>query len=114
MRVQKYYKNWILTSNPLLSEHDIYKFYQFVKVVLKSSGSRFWNGPRLRYFLERDLNEKYQDKDYMQIQIRNAISIFDHLKDYEKVSRRNRDIEQELIEPMLQRRRERILHQSNI
>lgn len=82
--IEKYYKAWI--DGPTLFNHpnDEERFYRFVKACVRY-GRKRRNGQWLRHFLEEDLRDKY-DAEYTEQQIQNAVSLFDHLVDYENVS----------------------------
>ena len=99
-KIGLYYKKWIDSSHPLFSPNDIPKFYRFTKTCVRYGGKRYWSGQRLRRLLEKDLPNKYQDEEYIEQIIREAVSIFDHLLDYERTKLYDYD-----IEPRLQRER---------
>jgi len=96
VRVKRYYRKWIDSSHPLFCSNDVAKFYRFAKACARHGGVRHWNGHRLRYFLERDLPQKYSDPEYVEQQIRQAVSIFDHLMGYERTGWYDHDIEDPL------------------
>ena len=82
--IKKYYESWL--NGPALFDHpnDEERFYRFTKACLRY-GRKHLNGQWLRYFLRKDLLEKYDD-EYAEYQIQNAISLFDHLMDFSRVS----------------------------
>ena len=96
-----YYRNWIETSHPLFSPNDRPKFYRFTKACVRYGGQRYWNGQRLRQLLEYDLPNKYKDEEYIEQNIRQAVSIFDHLIEYVHTSWYDHDIEQILLKKRL-------------
>ncbi len=83
--IRKYYDKWVY-SETLLDLPNIGKFYNFIKVCVKHQGKKYWNGHRLRYFLEQDIPQRYDNEDYAEQMIRQAVSIFDHILSYERAS----------------------------
>ncbi|NOZ74438.1 MAG: hypothetical protein GXO90_03545 [FCB group bacterium] len=81
--IAKYYNNWL--SGPTLLGHpnDEKRFYKFIKACVRYS-RKSKNGVWLKYFIERDLKEKYTE-DYFNSVCLEAISIFDHIIDYLQV-----------------------------
>ena len=89
--IEKYYRAWINSSTLFSHPNDEQKFYQFVKACLRY-GRKRRNGQWLKYFLEKDLKEKYVD-DYYEEQLQNAILLFDHFMEYERTKFPNHVLE---------------------
>jgi len=82
--IEKYYRRWI-NSPTLFGPHDIEWFYRFVKASIRYGRCRR-DGQWLRYFLEKDLPLKYPDTEYVEKQIKEAVTLFDHFIDYRSTS----------------------------
>lgn len=83
--IKKYYNNWL--SSPTLYIHplDMKRFYVFVKIVGRYS-KKHKDGQWLRYFLKRDLSQKYKDSNYIEKITKKIVYLFDHLLDFNKIS----------------------------
>ena len=83
--VEKYYSVWI--NGPALLGHplDNGRFYKFVKACLRYSRKRV-HEEWLRYFLERDLKERYTNEQYRDELISELMILFQHILDFNRVS----------------------------
>lgn len=89
--IRKYYQSWL--NGPTLFDHpnDEERFYRFTKACLKY-GRKHYDGQWLRYFLRQAPLEKYGD-DYREYLIKEAVSLFDRLMDFGRVSFPNHSVE---------------------
>ncbi|MBN2308251.1 MAG: hypothetical protein JXR94_04730 [Candidatus Hydrogenedentes bacterium] len=81
--MHKYYTHWLNTETLLGNPRDADRFYQFVKACIRY-GRKRRSGSWLRSFLETDLKGRFCD-DYLEQLISDAVSIFDHIAEYEDV-----------------------------
>jgi len=82
--VEKYYSNWLGSTTLLGHPDDRERFYRFVKAYCRYT-RKPRNGQWLRYFLERDMLNRYPDKEYTENKIIEIVSLFDYLIDFFKV-----------------------------
>lgn len=78
--IKKYYKRWI-NSPTLFGPSDVVCFYRFVKACIRYCRIRR-DGQWLRSYLEKDLPKKYANREYVEENIRQAVSLFDHFMWY--------------------------------
>ena len=78
--IEKYYKRWI-NSPTLFGSSDVVCFYRFVKACIRYGRIRR-DGQWLRSYLEKDLPKKYENREYVEENIRKAVSLFDHFMWY--------------------------------
>lgn len=83
--IEKYYLVWI--NGPTLLEHplDRDRFFRFVKACIRYSRQELHEG-WLRYFLERDLQKRYTNAQYREELITEAVILFQHILDFNKVT----------------------------
>lgn len=82
--MRRYYEHWLATPSLLENPRDTDRFYQFVKACIKRARvSR--SGAWLRPFLARDLRGRFAEKHLAGL-ISKAVSIFDHIVEYERVT----------------------------
>jgi len=83
--IEKYYKQWIASPTLLGHSLDCERFYKFVKACIRYSKHRSAkqdiHGSWLRYFLERDLQNKYQGQ-YSDKLIHEAVVLFEHILEF--------------------------------
>lgn len=82
--MRRYYERWLNTPTLLENPHDEDKFYQFVKACIRY-GHKSRSGSWLRGFLEKDIKGLFHE-DHAQYLISKAVSIFDHIVEYENVA----------------------------
>ena len=82
--IRKYYDDWMSATTLIADQSDTEKFYAFIKSVIKYS-RKYRNGHWLRYFLEKDLPQKYNDKAYCDQKIQQFVALFDHFIDFHKI-----------------------------
>ena len=80
--ISKYYWNWLNGPKLFGDLSDEQRFYRFVKSCIRYCRSRV-DGYWLRGYLEKDLSDKYHDEEYREQIIQKAVSLFDHIVDYE-------------------------------
>ncbi len=83
--MRKYYKAWLNTTTLLGHPQDVDKFYRFVKACVRYGRTRRC-GEWLRPILEEDLANCFPDKEHAERLTDEAISIFDHIIEYEGIS----------------------------
>lgn len=82
--VRKYYWQWLSTPTLLENPRDSDKFYQFVRACIHY-GRKRRSGSWLRPFLEKDLAGRFA-LEHSDRLVREAVSIFDHIAEYERVT----------------------------
>ncbi len=82
--MRRYYDHWLATPTLLGNPRDIDKFYQFVKACVRHARIQR-SGAWLRPFLVRDLKGQYA-QEHLEGLISRAVSIFDHIVEYERVT----------------------------
>lgn len=80
--VSKYYLDWLNGTKLFGDLSDEQRFYRFAKSCIRYCRSRV-NGHWLRGHLEEDLSHKYPDEEYREEVIQKAVSLFDHIMEYE-------------------------------
>ncbi len=82
--IKKYYESWLNGPTLFDNPNDVERFYRFTKACIRY-GRKHRNGHWLRHFLKKDLWEKYDD-EYREALIQNAVSLFDNLMDFCRVT----------------------------
>lgn len=80
----KYYWSWLAGPKLLSHPSEEEKFYQFVKASLRYGGKTKVTGVWLRRQLERDLPSMFPDAEYRESQIRQAVMLFDTLRQFHR------------------------------
>jgi len=83
--IEKYYLAWLNGATLLEHPLDRDRFFRFIKACIRYSRQGLHEG-WLRYFLERDLCERYTDSEYREKIISEVIIVFQHVLDFNKVS----------------------------
>ena len=82
--MRKYYRQWLRTPTLLDNPRDCDKLYQFIRACIHY-GRKRRSGGWLRPFLEKDLAGRFIPEESDRL-IREAVSIFDHIGEYESVT----------------------------
>ncbi len=82
--MRRYYDHWLATPTLLENPRDTDKFYQFVKACVRLARIPR-SGAWLRPSLVRDLQGRYAE-EHLEWLISEAVCIFDHIADYERVT----------------------------